>query len=87
MFGLRPEDYEEERSVGVYRNNVRSVNLFIEMGTQWRVGPSGPYGLDYGTLYLTMDELDIPNQDRADLRDDIRTLEDAALEQMRKDFD
>ncbi len=86
MFGLRPEDYEDELNVKVFRQNVESVNVFVSMGTQWRVGPGGPYGLDYGTLYLTLTEMGILDKDRrVEVIKDIRTLEDAALEQMRKD--
>jgi Phage related hypothetical protein (DUF1799) len=60
------------------------VNTFIAMGTQWRLGPAGPIGLDYAALPAVMRLMGVAKGSRADVFDDIRTLEDAALETMRK---
>lgn len=52
------------------------------MQTQWRVGMSGATGLDYGPLFTRMSRLSVEWEQTFD---DIRVLEAAALEQMRKD--
>lgn len=49
------------------------------------MGPGGPYGLDYTVLYHKLDRMQLSPEARESIEDDIRTLEDAALEQMRKD--
>lgn len=83
MFGFTAEDFEEE--VEVWPDNVPAVNLFTTLGTQWLVGPGGAYGLNYQTLWQKMERVGIPPDEAEKLEADIRTLEDAALEQMRKD--
>lgn len=85
FLGLSAEDYVEESTAWVWPCNVQAVNLFIEMGTQWRVGPTGPYALDYGVVFQEVYRLDLSPGKTRELKDDIRILEDAALEQMRKD--
>jgi hypothetical protein len=83
-WGLRPEDFAEDWTVELWPDNLIAANVFITMGTQWRVGPGGAYGLDYGTLPAVMDMLGVQAADRAEVLDAIRTMEDAALEEMRK---
>lgn len=84
MFGLTIEDYAADWTVELWPDNLIPANVFISMGTQWRVGPGGAYGLDYGVLPAVMDMLHVPAADRAEVFDAIRTMEDAALEEMRK---
>jgi hypothetical protein len=81
-FGLSPDDYSE---VHVFPDNVQAHNLFVTMGTQWRVGPAGPYGLDYLVLYQKMDRMGLSSERYEALEAEIRIMEDAALEEMRKD--
>lgn len=57
----------------------------MELGTQWRVGPCGAYGLDYNVLYVRLDRMNLDPADRDELEADIRVLEDAALERMRSE--
>lgn len=85
FLGLSPEDYVEETTAYVWPCHVAAVNLFIELGTQWRVGPAGPYGLDYNVVYRAIDDLGTSKDEVRQLKEDIRILEDAALEEMRKD--
>jgi hypothetical protein len=61
------------------------VNLFASIGTQWRVGPVGPYGLDYNVLYRRMDRMGLTPEEYGELEEEIRAMEEAALEEMRKD--
>lgn len=69
----------------VWPQNVQAVNLFVLLGTQWLVGPNGPYGLNYATLWQKMDRMELTPEAYAQLEEDIRVMEDAALEEMRKD--
>lgn len=82
---MTPDDYAEDWTVELWPDNLIPVNVFIAMATQWRVGPGGPYGLDYNTLPAVMDMLGVPAEERADVFDAIREMEDAALEEMRKE--
>lgn len=54
------------------------------MATQWRIGMSGATGLDYAALPYVMRNCGVKQADRASVFDDVRALEDAALEKMRK---
>lgn len=54
------------------------------MATQWRVGPGGVVGMDYGTLPTVFDLLAIPDDERAEVFDGFRKMEDAALSELRK---
>jgi hypothetical protein len=85
FFGLTAEDYEAENTVGIWPENVEAVNLFAAIGTQWRVGQNGPYGLDYNILYRKLDRMGLSPVRYAELEEEIRILEGAALDEMHKD--
>jgi len=82
-FGLTPEDYAAD-VVGVFPDNISSVNVFIAMSTQWSMGPAGPIGLRYEVLPEIWRRTGIPAADRSAVFDDLRVLEDAALEAIRQ---
>lgn len=48
-FGLTTQGLEKP-TCEVWSENWPAVSLFREMQTQWRMGPSGPVGLDYSAL-------------------------------------
>ncbi len=73
----------ESWTFGVFPDCVPSVNVFTGMSTQWRVGTGGPIGLDYTALPVVMRLARIHPSDRSRVFDDIRVMEDAALEQIR----
>ena len=52
------------------------------MGTQWRVSPGGPTGLDYGVLPTVLRLHDIPRSEWREMFDELRIMEDAALAKM-----
>ncbi len=85
MLGLTPEDYADDFTAEVWPCNVNAVNAFIAMGTQWRAGPGGAYGLDYSVLPQVLRLTHIPRPAWADVFESIRVLEDAALAEMHKD--
>lgn len=49
------------------------------------MGGAGPYGLDYNVLYHKLDRMSLTPEKYADMEEDIRTLESAALDEMRKE--
>lgn len=74
-----------EQFAGIYQaelwpENWQAWQLFQAVATQWRCGPSGVIGLDYGALDREMQLQDIPEEEQLQLRQDIRLLEAAALE-------
>lgn len=87
IWGMKLEDYGDEFIADVFPQNIQSVNVFISLGTQWLVGPGGPYGMNYQTLYHKLDRMKLSAEEANRIEEDMRVLEDAALEQMRKDKD
>jgi hypothetical protein len=63
---------------------MQAVSVFIAMQTQWRVGMGGAVGLDYSALPAVLD-LEGITEGKRELFSDIRVMESAALEQMRRD--
>lgn len=79
--GFEPEDYEDD-FIEVWPENWPAVDLFISMGTQWRIGMGGATGMDYGALYPQLDRLTDTPEQYDDLFSDIRWMERAALATM-----
>ena len=69
--------------VGVWPDNWKTVNLFRQVLTQWRVGFSGAYALDYMPVFYLMDRMSLAHREYDEIFEGIRTMEDAALEIMR----
>ncbi len=84
MFGLTVEEASGP-PVELWPDCALPVNVFIAMSTQWRTGMAGATGLDYSALPAVMQLVGIPKAQQASVFDDLRVLEDAALEQMRKE--
>lgn len=79
MAGLRVSDYLRP-CVELWPDHVPAFTLFARNYTQWRVGPGGPIGLDYGVLYHDLDRQEIPKADQQEIMDVLRIIERAALE-------
>lgn len=77
-------DSDKYRHVDVYPDNWRTVLIFSDVLTQWRTGPGGLVGLDYGILPLVFRMREIPRDDRPELFDGIRVMESAALAAIRE---
>lgn len=82
-FGFSEADYAESE-VDVWPDCWLSVQLFGLLGTQWRVGFSGAYGLDYAAVAAVMDMQGVEEKARPALLDDIRIMEAEALAMMRE---
>lgn len=83
MFGLTVEEASGP-PVDVWPDCILPLNVFISMGTQWRVGMNGPVGLDYNALPAVMRMMGVPAKSRAGVFEDIRTMEEVALSKMRE---
>ncbi|MGZ9713899.1 DUF1799 domain-containing protein [Glaciimonas sp. GNP009] len=70
--------------VDIWPDNLTVINVFVAMSTQWRVGMAGATGLDYTALPHVMRLVGVLPKERADVFNGIRTMEDVALETMRK---
>lgn len=77
--GLRPEDFGDE-AFEIWPENEKSIALFSSLSTQWRMGFSGPTGLDYNVLYSRMDRLNLDDAAHERLFQDIRLIESEALQ-------
>lgn len=80
--GLSVDDYEE--TAEIWPENWPAFSLFLQLGTQWRVGVAGRTGLDYLPLFALMDRQGLTGDAWQETFDDIRALEEAALDAMRK---
>ena len=78
------EKMEGFRPVEIWPDQVPTVNLFSAVLTQWRMGPTGPTGLDYQAVESVMRMRMIPAKERGPLLDDLRIMERAALTAMRE---
>ena len=78
VLGLSEDDYEPD-PVYILPDNWLSVTVFNSLSTQWRVGYSGPTGLDYAVLDGMFKLAGVKKKDRPQVFADIRIMESAAL--------
>ena len=63
----------------IYPDNWLAVLVFKDMLTQWRYGPAGISGLDYGPLSFVMKTRGVRFLEREDVFESIQIMERAAL--------
>lgn len=68
----------------IWPDQIETVDTFRAMLSQWRMGQSGPVGLDYTALHHVMDWLGVAQDDRADVFQGIRIMEMVALRELRR---
>lgn len=73
------------RNVEVWPDNWESACTFAAMSTQWRTGPAGPCGLDYGCLPDVLRMRGVPRSTWGEVFSDIRVMEETALEEIHKE--
>lgn len=78
--GLSRADYEER--VDVWPDNEISWSVFVQLSSQWRVGMSGPTGLDYTPIPFVLEVNGIPRDQWRAVFDDVRAMEKAAVKEM-----
>ncbi len=59
--------------------------MFEAMGTQWRIGPGGPVGLDYGVFPTVLRLEQVPRAEWQEAFSMLRVMEAEALIEMRKE--
>ena len=82
-FGLTLEEASGP-PVDIWPDNLNSFNAFVALLSQWRFATGGATGLDYAVIPTVLRLINIPRPAWAGVFDDLRVMEDAALEQMRK---
>ena len=83
MFGLTVEEASPPPAE-VWPDTEAAVRMFMDVCTQWRVGPTGAAtGLDYAVLTTVFRMRGVPRSKWSDLFDDLRVMERAALLKMR----
>lgn len=75
---MTPDDYGIE-VIDLWPENERVLGLFTSVATQWRMGFSGPVGLDYGVVLHFMGRMHLADADHDDLFHDMRMAENEAL--------
>lgn len=66
----------------MWPENVPAVNTFIAIATQWRMGPSGPIGLDYNSLNFVLKLSGFPESAWPEAFEGLRVMESEALKIM-----
>ena len=61
----------------MWEENWQSVEMFLRLQTQWRVGMSGPVGLDYGAAEWVFRLCGV--KDQRSLLEDFQVMEAAVL--------
>lgn len=73
------EEARGPTEIDVWPDCWDAVMVFAAMGTQWRVGPAGPYGLDYSAIPPVMAMLGLSGKQ---IFEDVRTMETVALKML-----
>lgn len=68
--------------IDLWECNRASLDLFMAMGMQWRIGPNGPVGLDYCALPVV--ERGLGTELTRERFADLRLMESAVLEHFRR---
>lgn len=84
FLGLTLDDIEDE-DVEVWPDAWPAFCLFEALGTQWRLGPGGPSGLDYTAIPAAASMLGINRRDLTDIFHCLRVMEGEALSVMAED--
>lgn len=68
----------------MWPENWLAVSVFTVLSTQWRMAPmGGAVGLDYGAIHPTLRLIGVPRAQWAELFNELRVMESAALQTMR----
>lgn len=73
-----PEHFFETDNFEVWPENLDALNMFLRCQTQWRAGPNGLIGLDYGVVLQLFRLYDVSNHQA--LLEDLQVMEGHALQ-------
>ena len=82
--GYEPEDFEGDE-LEVWPENWAAIEFFSQLGTQWIVSAGGRTGMNYLTVYAMLDRSGLSKEEAAQMFNDLRVMEYAALEEMNKE--
>lgn len=86
FFGLTADDYAAENTVDVWPDNWPAVLFFEALGNgSWNMGPNGPTGMRYEAFREVRIARGVRAADWPALFQDLRVLEQAALEEIHKE--
>lgn len=68
----------------VWPDNLKAINVFLVMLTQWRWSGGNRVGLDYSALPEVWKRTNVPKKDRNDIFDALRIMEQAALDELNR---
>ena len=74
-------------STEVWPENLRAYELFQGLRTQWRIGMSGPTGLDYFAAFHRMDRMGLSPVEYNQLDEDLQIMEASALQAMHEQME
>lgn len=72
-------DSQDEQAVPVYPDSVDPMRLFGALITQWRMGPSGPTGLDHARRDIEARRIGLRARKRQRVFDGLAVMESEAL--------
>ena len=78
MLGLTIEEASGP-PVEIWPENMVPFDIFNAMCTQWRMGSSGPVGLDYNVLFHKLDRMKLEPDEYERIERSVRVMEDEAL--------
>lgn len=70
-----PEEIKKKSEFAILPENVKALEWFLRMQTQWRTGFNGATGLDYGVFLMWSKDEGLKRKMRIDLLDDLRLME------------
>jgi len=72
-----PDHLFETENYEIWPDHVEVVKMFLRCQTQWRTGPGGPVGLDYGVVLQLCTVYAV--EDKGQMLDDLQVMEGHAL--------
>jgi hypothetical protein len=79
MKGFRKATDFTAPEVAVFDDNWPILALYARLQTQWRVGPGGKIGLDYGIFISEIDRMKLDRDDYDDMMEMLGVVEREAL--------
>jgi hypothetical protein len=76
--------FDKPEEVDVFPDNWLPVRVFCLLSTQWRLGHTGPTGLDYSAIPAVMDMAGVKPKRRPDTFWAVREMELESLDVMAK---
>jgi len=83
IFGLSEDDFPGEDFL-VWPDNWKAISNFSCLQTQWRMGMSGPIGLDYNVMPIVFRMTGLAEIEWPEMFQSIRVMESAALAELHR---